>query len=222
MKKILICHSVELDSSQIISALSGAYEIKTVSTLNDARDLFSGFAPDAVICGENFSGISASELSAEIKVSGAKLLTVISSTRDQPYHIAESGTDDVIFIPFCEAELLTRINAFFYNKASAETKIFQNGQLTIDYENCRVFIGSSQLHLTMLEYKLLCVLSKNCGKTVTYNALLRELWQTPIGNEILSLRVFVNAIRKKILVLGDQNNYIQTQTGTGYLMPILG
>ncbi len=221
MKKILICRSVGLDNAKIMSILSGIYEINTVSTLNEARLAVSEHSPAAVICGEAFSGMSVSQLSAEIKSGGAKLLTILPEENTEPFDTIQSGSDDVIFTPFCEAELLTRLNSLLYGLEKPKATVFRNANMSIDYENCRIFIDSSPLHLTMLEYKLLCLLSKSCGKAVGYNTILRELWHTPIGNEILSLRVFVNAIRKKIRALGDQNNYIQTQTGVGYVMPIL-
>ncbi len=221
MKNILILRHNEIDSTKITSILSGKYEITAVSNLDEACSAISKLTPDVVICSEAFLDTSDADISSKLKGNGTKLLALLSESRTEPYDIVQNGVDDVIFTPFCEAELLTRLGALTSEKKITENKSFRNGQMTIDYENCRVFIGEHQLHLTMLEYKLLCSLSKNCGKAVSYNTLLRELWQTPIGNEILSLRVFVNAIRKKITGLGDQTSYIQTQTGVGYVMPTL-
>ncbi len=220
MKNILIFRSVGLDNSRIISVLSEIYAIKAVSTLSEAREEISKQPPNAVICGETFSGAPVADFSAEIKICGAKLLTILSNGHSEPYDTVKNRIDDVIFSPFCDAELLTRLKALLSDDKAPEPKVFRNGQMTVDYETCRIFIDGRPLHLTMLEYKLLCLLSKSCGKAVSYNTILRELWQTPLGNEILSLRVFVNSIRKKIRSIGGQNDYIQTQTGVGYIMPI--
>ncbi len=222
MKKILLCKTVGLDSSTIFNILNIGYEIKTASSMSEASTLLDTFKPDVVICGEIFCASKPAELSASAKKScGAKILIILSTDTDCPYKTAENGGDDVIFSPFSACELITRIEMLCTEPNKFEAPLFRTGQMTIDFENCRVYISDKLLHLTMLEHKLLCTLAKNNGKAVSYASVMRELWQTPIGNEIRSLRVFVNAIRRKIRQLGDTNEYIITQTGAGYKIAII-
>ncbi len=219
MKKILICKTIGLDSTGIISVLAEKYMIETASSVGEVRTLTEKLSPDIVIFGESFCGSSPTELSKEIKAAcNSKILIILSEGRSTPYNTAVNGGDDVIFQPFTDCELITRVNMLGVYEEKNESKIFRTGQMTIDYENCRVYIADRILHLTMLEYKLLCLLSKSCGSPVSYSEITRELWQNTVGNEIQSLRVFVNAIRKKIHQLGDTNEYIQTRMGVGYIM----
>ncbi len=222
MKKILICKTVGLDSSGISEIIARHYELENASSVGEAKALIKNYEPDVIIFGESFCGNTPAELSKEAKeLCNARTLIFLAEGHTEPYNTFENGGDDVIFTPFDDIELLTRLNALCRNTEKSDTTLFKTGQMTIDYENCRVYISDKLLHLTMLEYKLLCLLSKSCGSAVSYQTIMRELWQTPIGNEIQSLRVFVNAIRKKIRQLGDSTDYIRTQMGIGYIIPII-
>ncbi len=220
-RHILICQSQSLNPTPIASSLNGLFTVRIATTMSEAQSLINDFAPDTVICGDTFAGVSPYRLSEEVKSHGkGKLLIILPEGRNEIYNTSANGGSDVIFSPFSDAELLTRINMLCSDKTVCENTVFKTGQMTVDYENCRVYICEKPLHLTMLEYKLICLLSQNCNSVVSYERIMRELWQTPIGNEIQSLRVFVNAIRRKIRQLGDNTDYIQTRMGQGYITPI--
>ena len=51
---------------------------------------------------------------------------------------------------------------------SADSSVFENGKLRIDYAAGCAFLGENELHLTPIEYKLLCLLSRNVGKVLTH------------------------------------------------------
>ena len=36
--------------------------------------------------------------------------------------------------------------------------------------------GEDELHLTPIEYKLLCLLSKNVGKVLTHTFITQQIW----------------------------------------------
>ena len=99
----------------------------------------------------------------------------------------------------------------------SSSQIFTNGDLKIDYVAGCAYIGEEELHLTPLEYKLLCLLAKNVGKVLTHTFITNELWGCSWDNEVASLRVCMATLRKKIEVPG-QAQYIQTHVGIGYRM----
>ena len=49
-----------------------------------------------------------------------------------------------------------------------ETSVFKNGELEIDYSAGCAYLKGEELHLTPIEYKLLCLLSRNVGKVLTH------------------------------------------------------
>ena len=95
------------------------------------------------------------------------------------------------------------------NEAAAEASVFTNGQLRIDYAAGCAYLGDDELHLTAIEYKLLCLFSRNIGQNI---------WGSSWDNDIASLRVFMATLRKKLEKDADSLQYIQTHIGVGYRM----
>lgn len=104
------------------------------------------------------------------------------------------------------------------NESPAEMAVFENGELRIDYAAGCAFIGTEELHLTPIEYKLLCLLSRNVGKVLTHTFITQNIWGSSWENDVASLRVFMATLRKKIENGGDSPQYIQTHIGVGYRM----
>ena len=75
-----------------------------------------------------------------------------------------------------------------------------------------------ELHLTPIEYKLLCLLAKNVGKVLTHTFITKEIWGSAWDNDVASLRVFMATLRKKIEPDPSNPRYIQTHIGVGYRM----
>ena len=45
------------------------------------------------------------------------------------------------------------------------------------------------MHLTPIEYKLLCLLSRNVGKVLTHTYITQQIWGRCSDNDVASLRV---------------------------------
>ena len=83
------------------------------------------------------------------------------------------------------------------------------------------YLDGQELHLTPIEYKLLCLLAKHTGKVLTHNYIIGEVWGTHSENfssELPSLRVFMATLRKKLEPDPSHPRYIQTHIGVGYRM----
>ena len=104
------------------------------------------------------------------------------------------------------------------NEAAAEASVFTNGQLRIDYAAGCAYLGDDELHLTPIEYKLLCLLSRNIGKVLTHTFITQNIWGSSWDNDIASLRVFMATLRKKLEKDAYSPQYIQTHIGVGYRM----
>ena len=135
----------------------------------------------------------------------------------------DSGADDYLTKPFSIDELLARLrvaerrmNMFKMN--SDESVVFKNGALEINYAANCVYVNSNELHLTLIEYKLLCLLAKNIGKVLTHQFIMKNVWESTWENDIGSLRVFMTTLRKKLEKAGIDEEYIQTHVGVGYRM----
>ena len=110
---------------------------------------------------------------------------------------------------------LRRLNQI--QNENPENAVFVNGPLKIDYAAGCAYLNGGEIHLTPIEYKLLCLLAKNTGKVLTHNYILKEIWGSYTASDVGSLRVFMATLRKKLQTGGEQP-YIQTHIGIGYRM----
>ena len=95
----------------------------------------------------------------------------------------------------------------------AESNKLQAGNVLIDLDASRVYIGKEEIVFTALEYKILVLLFSNMGKTVTRENILDKIWDVA-GNFVNdnTLTVYVKRIRAKL----GENDVIKTIKGIGY------
>ena len=104
------------------------------------------------------------------------------------------------------------------NNIQGGKSVFQNGSLKIDYKMQTVYVKDKEIHVTPIEYKILCLLAKNMGRVLTHKNITKEIWGSSLEGDIASLRVHVATVRKKIEKEDNSNKCIQTHIGIGYCM----
>lgn len=127
--------------------------------------------------------------------------------------------EDYITKPFNPGELvarvrrvLRRIGDFAYT-LDAETVVDE--RLTVSFPFQRAYVNENEVALTPTETKLLYILMRNAGQTVTTDFILRRLWPLETVFED-RLRVYVHRLRRKIEVKPEAPQYILSQRGVGY------
>ena len=151
-------------------------------------------------------------------------IIVISARSEDADKIAalDAGADDYLTKPFSVDELMARLRATQRRLAYADTGAvadasFVNGALRVDYAANTATLGGEELHLTPIEYRLLCLLCQNVGKVLTHTFITQKIWGKSMESDIASLRVYMATLRKKLEGAGD-TQVIQTHVGVGYRM----
>jgi len=135
----------------------------------------------------------------------------------------DAGANDYITKPFGNNELLARIRAALRccgkMKAGPDAPgdIFCVNGLKVDYVRRRVFADEKPVHLTPIEYRIMVLLSRNSGKVMTHDYIIREIWG-PFDIDSQLLRVNMANIRRKIEPDPAHPRYILTEIGVGYRM----
>lgn len=201
------------------------YRFITAATGGGAVMETASHNPDVVLLDLGLPDIDGVEVIRRIRTWSNVPIIVISARSEDTDKIEalDAGADDYLTKPFSVEELLARLRvtqrrlALMKNNNSQQA-VFINGQLRIDYAAGCAFLGEEELHLTPIEYKLLCLLARNTGKVLTHKFITQSIWGSSWENDVASLRVFMATLRKKLESAPDSPQYIQTHIGIGYRM----
>jgi len=137
------------------------------------------------------------------KVSHVPII-MLSARRDERDKIKalELGADDYMTKPFGIGELLARIKAAIRRSYCSDVPIgsdrFVSERLIVDYSSRRIFVDGLPLKLTATEFKLLCILVRQPGKTILHDTILSSVWGPQYAGQVEHLWVYVGRLRKKI------------------------
>ena len=126
----------------------------------------------------------------------------------------ERGAADYIVKPFSPTELLARVGAALRTRDEPET--FVCGDLAVDYARRRVSVGGRPVDLTAKEFDLLQILSRDAGRVVTVETLLRRVWSGRDPSDTDRVRTVVKKLRAKLGDSAADPAYIFTERGVGY------
>lgn len=211
----------------LITTTLKAHEYKYLTAQNGENAIMqaSSHNPDIVLLDLGLPDIDGIEVIKKIRTWSEMPIIVISARSEDNDKIEalDAGADDYLTKPFSVEELLARIRVTtrrlsVLHSAMQSDSLFINGNLKIDYAAGCAYINGNELHLTPIEYKLLCLLSQNVGKVLTHTFITQKIWGAAWENNVASLRVFMATLRKKIEIEPDSPQYIQTHIGVGYRM----
>ena len=202
------------------------YDVIVTETGKEAYSLITSRCPDVVILDLGLPDMDGMKILKEVRAWSNMPIIVISARSEDSDKIEalDAGADDYITKPFSVEELLARIRvtqrrlAVIQTGEIQKTAVFINGELKIDYTAGCTYMRGEELHLTPIEYKLLCLLSRNVGKVLTHTYITQQIWGRSSENDVASLRVFMATLRKKLEPYKNEVHYIQTHVGIGYRM----
>jgi two-component system KDP operon response regulator KdpE len=214
------------DEPQIRKFLTSAlvsqdYSVKEAETGKQGISLITTHPPEVIILDLGLPDMDGLDIIKQVREWSNVPIIVLSARGQEKDKILalESGADDYLTKPFGVGELLARLNVALRHSRlhnQQEVQVFEYDGLKVDLIKRHVFVHEDEIHLTPMEYKLLCVLVNNAGKVVTHSQLLRDVWGKHSTEHNHYLRVYMKYLRNK---LGDDPvhpRYLMTETGIGY------
>lgn len=208
----LLCHALRSQDMKVYEADSGLLALREIDKVR----------PDICLLETQLPDMEGLELIEKLRASDVPMI-VVSERCEILDRVGalDAGADDFLAKPVSTEELLARIRAVLRRGAARppreETEpVFENGNLRLDFSSGCVYVDGSEIHLTPIEYRLLCLLARNVGKVLPHGYILENVWQNPRDADQQSLRVYMASLRKKLESGPDSPKLLQTQTGVGY------
>ena len=205
----LMTTTLEIHQYRYLTAETGEMALLAVTSHN----------PDVILLDLGLPDLDGMEIIRKVRTWSKVPIIVLSARSEDTDKIdaLDAGADDYLTKPFSVEELLARLRVTLRrlqdsaDGAGASSTVFTNGALKIDYAAGCVYLNGQEIHLTPIEYKLLCLLARNIGKVLTHT-------YSALESDVASLRVFMATLRKKIEADPANPRYIQTHVGIGYRM----
>lgn len=202
------------------------YRYQLASNGKEAILAVSTQTPDIVLLGLGLPDMDGVAVIHTIR-SWLNLPIIVISARSEErdkIEALDAGADDYLTKPFSVEELLARIRttqrrlSFMSSEMLTAGSVFENGKLRVDYASGCAYLDGQELHLTPIEFKLLCLLCRSVGKVLTHTFITQNIWGQSWDSNMASLRAFMATLRKKLEPTPDSPQYIQTHIGVGYRM----
>ena len=224
--KILVVEDDPAISGMIQTLLeTNGYQVLLAQRCRQGILMLSSHVPDLVVLDLGLPDLDGEEFIRIVRESSMVPIIVLSARseeKDKVYAL-DLGANDYITKPFGTAELLARVRASLrINRmnlqAAIPDSVFTLEGLVIDYDRRQVSVEGSLIHLTQTEFNILAYLSQNCGKVMTYTAIIRSVWGVMDDGSIKKLQVNMANIRKKLGCRPGESRYILNELGVGYRM----
>jgi two-component system phosphate regulon response regulator PhoB/two-component system alkaline phosphatase synthesis response regulator PhoP len=185
-ERILIIEDEEAIAELIAESLKRqGYQVLIAYDGDQGLDLAFETLPDLLILDLKLPKLDGWEICRRLKAERNTrdiLILMLPARRDERDVIEglELGADDYVSKPFSLSELSARIKALLRRsrRRSAIGAVLDIGPLKIDMEAQEATLNGNALDLSPTEYKLLEVLARNEGRTLSRDELLAKVWGT--------------------------------------------
>jgi len=205
-----------------VTLQSESYGVIEAETAADGLSQAAMRNPDIIILDLGLPDMDGLEVIKKLREWSAVPVIIISAREQEGDKIKalDRGADDYLTKPFGVGELLARIRVALRHAApknkDQKDAVFVAEDLKIDFLKRQVNIGTREIHLTPIEYRLLTVLVRNAGRVMTHRQILKEVWGPPYIEQTPYLRVFMNQLRKKIEADSTRPRFLLNEPGIGY------
>ncbi len=207
------------------SLLQDGYEVETAYDGEEAIAKAKADNYDMILLDVMLPEISGLEVLQQIReFSSVPVIMLTAKGEDMDKILGlDYGADDYITKPFNILEvkarikaIIRRVNAAKGNQEESDSKILENGDLRMDFDNRRVSVAGKEMNLTSKEFELLELLATHPGKVYSRSMLLQTVWGKDYPGDVRTVDVHIRRLREKIEPNASEPVYVQTKWGVGY------
>ena len=216
---------------------AGGYKVETANTGARALAEIDTFLPDVVLLDLMLPDMLGTEICRRIRAHADRnqpaviMLTAKGEEIDRVVGF-EVGADDYVVKPFSMRELLLRVNACFRGAGAGtpaatgaptaggeaagepeKRRKYIVGPLTIDVDGHHVFVDGKEIHLSVIEMRLLTYLVEHRGRLCSRDDLLEDVWGYKPDVSTRTVDTHIKRLRDK---LGTAGPLLETVRGVGY------
>ena len=233
-RRVLVVED-EPDLTELLTfnLLAGGYKVETASTGARALAEIDSFLPDVVLLDLMLPDMLGTEICRRIRAQVDRpqpaviMLTAKGEEIDRVVGF-EVGADDYVVKPFSMRELLLRVNACFRGTSPTvaapagpgeiasgpeRRRKYLVGPLTIDVDGHHVFVDGKEIHLSVIEMRLLTYLVEHRGRLCSRDDLLEDVWGYKPDVSTRTVDTHIKRLRDK---LGPAGPLLETVRGVGY------
>lgn len=228
---LLLEDDISLIDGLVYSLEKNGFDLDVAQTVSEAYRNLDAKTYDLLLLDVSLPDGTGFGVCDQIRGRGSQVPVIFLTALDEEVNIIrglDGGGDDYITKPFKLGELCSRIRALLRRSAerspeavqashAADTGMLSSGTVMVEPCSGRAFLDGQPLELTSSEYRLLCLLIKNAGNTLSRNAILDMLWD---GNGSFvddnTLSVYMRRLREKIEADPSKPEHLLTVRGFGY------
>ncbi len=198
------------------------FQVFEADSVNRALIHAASRQPDLVIVDLGLPDGDGKQLISELRGWLAVPILVLSARdrEDEKVAALDAGADDYLVKPFGVPELLARIRAQLrrhgQSGTAAATSKVAFGAIEVDLATHEVRREGLPVHLTPIEYRLLCALIRGQSRVLTHRQLLLEVWGLDYVDRAHYLRVHMAHLRQKLEADPAQPQHLITELQVGY------
>jgi two-component system, OmpR family, KDP operon response regulator KdpE len=198
------------------------YRLHEATTGQDGLAQAAARNPDLILLDLGLPDVDGLEVARRLREWTSVPIIVLTARGEEQSKIQalDLGADDYVTKPFSAGELLARIRVALRHAAKPPGEegepSFATGNLRVDLLRRQVFVNDKEVHLTLIEYKLLTTLIRHAGKVLTHRQLLKEVWGPLHVDEAHYVRVYMRQLRNKLEDNPARPQLFLTELGVGY------
>lgn len=221
-KVLVVDDEPALARALAINLRAAGWEVVTAADGRSALDAAASTHPDVVVLDLGLPDLDGTEVIAGLRGWSSVPIVVLSARQhgEDKIEALDLGADDYVTKPFAMNELLARLRAAVRRGAEAAPSLatVEVGDWVVDLARKRVTRAGHDVRLTPTEWAFLELLTRNLGKLVSREQILREVWGPAYLHETHYLRVYAAQLRRKLEDDPAHPRHLLTSAGVGYVL----